>query len=144
MSEDEKWFSRVDRAQFEGIIASVLGQRGRPQMLAPLFAPEADWLLNGDQASWSFAGRRCSRDSILDYLTAFAVEFEQQALRRLDTLIDGEQACVQYELRLRHRGTGRDALLQCLCFIRLEGELIVEVSEFIDSATLFRLRESAD
>ena len=100
--------------------------------------------MNGDQASWAYAGLRCSRDSIIAYLDAFAVEFQQKSVRRIATLIEGEQACAQYEMELRHRGTRREAWLQCLCFIRLEGDRIVEVSEFIDSATLFRLRESRD
>ena len=144
MSESDSLSPQITRSGFEQIIAAVLDRRANPTLLSGFFAPEADWLLNGDQASWAYAGLRCSRDSILAYLTAFAVEFQQKALRRLDTLVDGEQACVQYEMKLQHNGTGRVALLQCLCFIRVEGELIIEVSEFIDSATLFRLRESCD
>lgn len=142
MSESDSLSPQVTRSKFDRIIAAVLDRRSSPKLLASLFAPEADWLMNGDQASWAFAGLRCSRDSILAYLEAFLVDFQQKELRRLDTLIDGEQACVRYEMTLQHRGTGNEALLQCLCFIRLEGDLIVEVSEFIDSATLFRLRES--
>jgi hypothetical protein len=144
MSERDSLSPQLSRAKFEWIVAELLDHRGDPKRIAPLFALEADWLMNGDQASWSFAGLRCTRDSILAYLGAFAVEFQQKFVRRLSTLIDGEQACVQYEMFLRHRGTRHEALLQCLCFIRVEGELIVEVSEFIDSATLFRLRESRD
>ncbi len=142
MSDSDSLSPRIARLDFERIIDAVLDRRSNPRPLAPMFAPEADWLMNGDQASWAYAGLRCSRDSILAYLDAFAVEFEQKSWRRLDTLIDGEQACVRYEMELRHRGTGREAKLQTLCFIRLEGDLIVEVSEFIDSATLFGLRES--
>ncbi len=142
MSDSDSLSPQVTRSKFDRIIAAVLDRRSDPKLLAPLLAPEADWLMNGDQASWAFAGLRCSRDSILAYLEAFLVEFRQKELRRLDTLIEGEQACVRYEMALQHRGTGNEALLQCLCFIRLEGDLIVEVSEFIDSATLFRLRES--
>ena len=144
MSESDSLSPQITRSGFERFIAAVLDRRANPALLAGLFAPEADWLLNGDQASWAYAGLRCSRDSILAYLSAFAVEFQQKEMRRLDVAIDGEQACVQYEMRLQHNGTGRIALLQCLCFIRVEGELIIEVSEFIDSATLFRLRESCD
>ncbi len=142
MSDSDSLSPQATRSRFDRIIAAVLDRRSDPKLLAPLFAREADWLMNGDQASWAFAGPRCSRDSILAYLEAFIVEFEQKAVRRLDTLIEGEQACVRYEMQLRHRGSGNEAMLQCLCFIRLEGEKIVEVSEFIDSATLFRLRES--
>jgi hypothetical protein len=144
MSESDSLSPQITRSGFERFIAAVLDRRANPAPLADLLAPEADWLLNGDQASWAYAGLRCSRDSILAYLNAFAVEFQQKEMRRLDVLIDGEQACVQYEMRLQHNGTGRIALLQGLCFIRVEGELIVDVSEFIDSATLFRLRESCD
>ena len=144
MSESDSLSPQITRSGFELFIAAVLDRRANPALLARVLAPEADWLLNGDQASWAYAGLRCSRDSILAYLSAFAVEFQQKEMRRLDVVIDGEQACVQYEMRLQHNGTGRVALLQCLCFIRVEGELIIEVSEFIDSATLFRLRESCD
>ena len=142
MSDSDSLSLPIARPDFDRIIAAVLDHRSNPGFLAPLFAPEADWLLNGDQASWAYAGLRCSRDSILVYLDAFVVEFQQKSVRRLETLIEGEQACVRYEVALRHRGTGREAMLHCLCFIRIEGALIVEVSEFIDSATLFRLRES--
>jgi hypothetical protein len=45
-------------------------------------------------------------------------------------------------MELRHQGTGREAWLPFLCFIRLEGDRIVEVCEMFDSASLFRLRES--
>jgi hypothetical protein len=142
MSESDSLSPQITRSDFDRMIASVLDRRSNPRLLAPLFAPEADWLMNGDQASWAFAGQRCSRDSILAYLEAFVVEFQQKGFLRLDTLIDGEQACARYEMQLQHHGTGNEAWLQCLCFIRLEGDKIVEVSEFIDSATLFRLRES--
>jgi ketosteroid isomerase-like protein len=142
MSDSDSLSPRIARPDFDRIIAAVLDRRSAPRFLAPLFAPEAEWLMNGDQASWAFAGLRCSRDSILAYLDAFMVEFQQKSLRLFETLIEGEQASVRYEMELRHSGTGCEALLQCLCFIRLEGERIVEVSEFIDSATLFRLRES--
>lgn len=141
-SDSDSLSPRSLRSDFERIIAALLDRRGSPQMLVPLFAPEADWLVNGDPASWTFAGLRSQRDSILAYLEAFAVEFERKSLRRFDTLIDGEQACVRYEMELRHRGTGREALLPFLCFIRLEGDRIVEVCEMFDSASLFRLRES--
>jgi ketosteroid isomerase-like protein len=144
MSESDSLSPQMSRSRFQKIIAAVLDGRAKPKLLAPLFAPEADWLLNGDQASWAYAGLRCSRDSILAYLSAFAVEFQQKALWLLDVVIEGEQACVQYEMALRHNGTGREALLQCLCFVRVEGDLITEVNEFIDSATLFRLRDSRD
>ena len=144
MSESDSLSPQMSRPRFEQIVGCVLDGRAKPKRLAPLFAPEADWMMNGDPASWAYAGLRCSRDSILAYLRAFAVEFQQKALRLRDMVIDGEQACVQYEMQLRHNGTGREALLQCLCFVRIEGELITEVNEFIDSATLFRLRESRD
>ncbi len=142
MSESDSLSPLVTRSSFDRIIEALLDRRSTPKLLASLFAPEADWLMNGDQASWTYAGLRCSRDSILAYLDAFQIEFQQRALRRLETLIEGEQACVRYEMELRHRGTGNRAVLQCLCFIRLEGDKVVEVSEFVDSATLFRLRES--
>lgn len=144
MSESDSLSPQVTRPDFDRIVSAVIDRRSDPRALAPLFAPEADWLMNGDQASWAYAGLRCSRDSILAYLDAFAVEFEQKSVHRIATVIEGEQACTQYEMKLRHRGTRREASLQCLCFLRLEGDLIVEVSEFIDSATLFRLRESRD
>ena len=142
MRDSDSLSPRIARLDFERIVAAVLDRRSTPRLLAPLLAAEADWLFNGDPASWTYAGLRSKRDSILAYLEAFVVEFEQKSLRRLDTLIDGEQACVRYEMELRHRGTGREAKLPFLCFIRLEGDLIVEVSEFSDSASLFRLRDS--
>ena len=142
MSDSDSLSPRSLRSDFERIIEALLDRRGSPQMLAGLFAPEADWLVNGDPASWTYAGLRSPRDSVIAYLEAFAVEFERKSLRRFDTLIDGEQACVRYEMELRHQGTGREALLPFLCFIRIEGEKIVEVSEMFDSAGLFRLRES--
>jgi ketosteroid isomerase-like protein len=142
MSDSDSLSPRIVRTEFERIIEALLDRRGRPRLLAALFAPEADWLVNGDPASWTFAGLRSPRDSILAYLEAFAVEFEMKSVRRIDTLIDGEQACVRYEMEIRHQGTGREARLPFLSFIRLEGELIVEVSEMFDSASLFSLRES--
>ncbi len=142
MSDSDSLTPTTDRPAFERIVAAVLELRAQPERLAPYLAREADWHLNGDPASWVYAGKRSKRESILDYLRAFNVEFEQGLVRRQATLIEGEQACVLYEMRLRHRGTGRDDVLPCLCFIRIEGDLIVEVCEFIDSASLFRLRES--
>jgi ketosteroid isomerase-like protein len=132
----------IDRVAFGRIIAALLELRPRPGKLAPLFAAEACWHMNGDPASWAYAGKRCDRDSILAYLEAFAVEYEQLETRLLTTVIEGEQACIQYEMRVRHRGTGRVDTIPCLCFIRVEGELIVEGNEFVDTATLFRLRDS--
>lgn len=143
-SESESLSPQISRPQMERIVAALLDRRKDPKKLAPLFAREADWMMNGDQASWAYAGLRCRRDSILAYLKAFNVEFQQKKVSLLNLLVDGEQSCAQYETNLRHRGTGREALVQCLCFIRVEGDLVVEVHEFIDSALLFRLRESVE
>jgi ketosteroid isomerase-like protein len=143
-SESARLSPQVGRAQFEQIVSALLDRRSDPNKLAPLFAREADWMMNGDQTSWAYAGPRCKRDSILAYLKAFNVEFRQKKVNILNVLIDGEQACAQYEMGLRHRGTGREAVVQCLIFIRVEGDVIVEVHEFIDSALLFRLRESVE
>jgi hypothetical protein len=143
MSASSSLYSPVDRSNFDLILATLLEHRANPRRVACLFAPEADWHMNGDQAGWAYAGRRSSRESILSYLGAFAVEYEQLNLTRLGSVIDGEQACVQYQVELRHCGTQKTARLDGLCFVRLEGELIVEVNEFIDSAALFRLGESA-
>ncbi|WP_298353313.1 nuclear transport factor 2 family protein [Rhodoblastus sp.] len=132
----------ITRLQFGQIVETLLDRGGDPARLAPLFAPEAEWTLNGDQSYWSYAGRRWRRESILDYFRAFSVEFEQKAFRIHEMLIEGEQACVRYEVELRHRGTGRANVLQGLNFIRFEGEVVVEAHEFIDSALLFRLRQT--
>jgi ketosteroid isomerase-like protein len=132
----------IDRAEFARLIGALLELRPRPRQLAAHFAAEAHWHMNGDPQTWAYAGARRDREAIVTYLEAFAVEFEQIEVRLQNTLIDGEQACVQYELQVRHRGTRRAATIPCLCFVRVEGESIVEVNEFLDSATLFGLRES--
>ncbi len=140
MSENDRASPSFTRQDFENVIATVLTRRSRPDLLEPLFAPEAEWELNGDPAAWAYAGRRKSRDAILGYLKAFATEFALLALERFETLIEGEQAAVRYAMNLRHRGTGKQAQLDCLCFIRVEGGLIVEGVELLDSAQLFRMR----
>ncbi len=140
--DSESMAPPITRLRFEQVVASLLDRRGDPARLAPLFAPEAEWTLNGDQAHWAYAGLRCRRESILAYLKAFSVEFEQKTLRLHEMLIEGEQACVRYEMELRHRGTGRENVLQGLSFIRFEGDAVVEAHEFIDSALLFGLRDS--
>ncbi len=143
-SDSESLASQITRTRFEQVVKALLDRRGDPARLASLFAPEAQWTLNGDRTHWPYAGLRSSRESILAYLKAFSVEFEQKAFRFHDMLIEGEQACVRYEMKLRHRGAGRASVLQALSFIRVEGDAVVEVHEFIDSALLFRLRESAE
>jgi ketosteroid isomerase-like protein len=142
--DSESLAPQITRLRFEQVVETVLDRRGDPARLAPLFAPEAEWTLNGDQAHWAYAGLRCRRESILAYLKAFSVEFEQKAFRLHEMLIEGEQACARYEMELRHRGTGRETVLQALSFIRVEGDAVVEAHEFIDSALLFRLRQSAE
>ncbi|MCI4677743.1 nuclear transport factor 2 family protein [Rhodoblastus acidophilus] len=142
--ESESLASQFSRMRFEQIVSTLLDRRSDPAKLEALFAPEADWMMNGDRSRWPYAGLSCRRESILAYLKAFSVEFQQKKIRFHDVLINGEQACARYEMRLRHRGTGREDLLQCLSFIRVEGDAVVEVHEFIDSALLFRLRESVE
>jgi ketosteroid isomerase-like protein len=140
--ESDSQSPSIEPSGFELLIAALLEERPRPRQLSSRFAAEACWRMNGDPETWPYAGERRDRESILAYLEAFAIEFEQIEVRRLHTLIDGEQACVEYELRLRHRGTRRMATIPCLCFVRVEGDAIVEVNEFMDSATLFGLGES--
>ena len=142
--DSESLAPHITRTRFEEVVMALLDRRKDPERLALLIAPEAEWMMNGDQASWSYAGLRCRRDSIMAYLKAFAIEFQQKKIRLINLLIDGEQACAQYETHLKHRGTGREDVLQALSFIRVEGDAVVEVHEFIDSAQLFRLRESID
>ena len=61
MSDSDSLSPQIARLDFERIIDAVLDRRSNPRPLAPMFAPEADWLMNGDQASWAYAGLRCSR-----------------------------------------------------------------------------------
>jgi ketosteroid isomerase-like protein len=143
-SKSESLAPQITRLRFEQVVEALLDRRGDPAWLAPLFTPEAEWTLNGDRAHWPYAGLRRRRESILAYLAAFSIEFQQKSLRLHDLLIDGEQACARYEIQLRHPGTGRENVLHALSFIRVEGEAVVEVHEFIDSARLFRLRDSAE
>jgi ketosteroid isomerase-like protein len=142
--ESESVAPHITRARFERLVGALLDRRGDPARLASLFAPEAQWTLNGDRTHWPYAGLRLGRESILAYLKAFLVEFEQRTFRFHDLLIEGEQACVRYEMKLRHRGAGRESVLQALSFVRVEGEAVVEVHEFIDSGLLFRLHDSAE
>jgi ketosteroid isomerase-like protein len=134
--------SSFDRAAFEKILAAVLESRSRPTRLEPFLAREAEWELAADPAIWSYAGRRKSGEAILAYLQAFSVEFAVASIERRETLIEGEQACMRYIMGLRHRGTGRSAMMDCLCFVRVEGGLIVEGIDMLDSAKLYRLRDS--
>lgn len=134
--------SPFERSEFERILAAVLECRSRPETLHPLLAREAEWELAADPSGWSYAGRRKSRDAVLGYLQAFAVEFAITSIERQETLIEGEQACMRYSMGLRHRGTGRSAMMDCLCFVRVEGGLIVEGIDLLDSAKLYRLRQS--
>ncbi|MBB4196783.1 hypothetical protein CCR94_20890 [Rhodoblastus sphagnicola] len=142
MSDSEGLTPAIDRAKFEEIISTLLASRPSPRQIISCFADDAEWRLHGEPANWSYAGLRRGRESVLAFLKAFAVEFQQLGLRRLATVIDNDQACIQYDLRVRHRGTHREDTIPCLCFIRLEGALIAEVNEFVDSARLFALRES--
>ena len=46
MSESDSLSPQMSRSRFEGIIASVLEGRARPKLIAPLFAVEADWVVD--------------------------------------------------------------------------------------------------
>lgn len=142
MNDSDSGAPLAGPARTKQIVSSLMALRPRPKQAIELFAADAQWSLNGDPAKWAFAGLRAGRDSILAFLQAFTVEFEQLDLRVLSLVIDDDQACVQYEQRVRHRGTRREDVVAGLCFVRLQGERIAEVNELIDSERLFSLRES--
>lgn len=127
-----------------GEIAQILvDRRSKPEDLARFIAAEADWTFYASRSSWAFAGKMNDRDAILRQMKAFRAEFEQKFFDIRDILVCGEQVSLRYRAIFRHHGTGRQAEIAGLAFIRAEGDCVVEGHEFCDSAQLLQLRNSS-
>ena len=144
MTEIDDFSLKIRGVPLEVAAVTLLDRRNDPKVLMHFLAAESDWTFYGDASAWPHAGKMRNRDAILAFLTAFRVEFAQKSFKTLDVVVTGEQVCLRYRASYRHRGTGREAEIPGLAFLRVEGDQIVEAHEFCDSAQLLSLRDSCE
>lgn len=118
------------RAQLETILDSM--RRDDLDAVLRCFAP--DVLYMGGTSVLYAAMQRQGRDGLAQALRAIHVEYEILETSLEQLVVEGDQAAVLRISRLRHRGTGRTAIVPTWNFLRFRDGLISEFSEFPDTA----------
>ncbi len=100
--------------------------------------------LRGAWTIYPFRNAIYGKPAVTEMLNVYNVRYENQGTRFHEFLIDGDYVATHRTVKLRHRGTGEVAEIDLVTFIRFRDGLIVEFSEYPDSAALARFEGLPD
>lgn len=122
-------------------LARLYGARrtGDGTGFAAAFAEDGVFHLIGDTRLVPQAGPRRGRAAIAAVIADLYAAYEYVDALIVDMAVDLNAAVIRRQLTLRARDTGRVAEFECADFIRLRDGEIVELKQFIDTASLAML-----
>jgi ketosteroid isomerase-like protein len=131
----------LDREGIERRVRALFHARkqGDSEGMLAEFSPNIVYEVVGSWDLYPFYGRREGIEAIRAMLLELAMEFENLGSTIHDILIDGERVAVRRTARLRHRGTNAIADVGIVDFLRFRNGLVIEISEYPDTATVGKL-----
>jgi ketosteroid isomerase-like protein len=130
----------IDRDTAERIIGDMIDAlvAGDAKRMAAHLAD--DVVFSGSSADrHPFNYPRQGKAACLDLMRAIVVAYESMGSTIHRFLIDGDQVALHRTSRLRNRGTGRSFDISICNFVRFRDGLIVEFSQYPDTAAFARL-----
>jgi ketosteroid isomerase-like protein len=103
-------------------------------VLPRYFTEECELHLIGDPAAVPFARSHYGIDAVRALVDQVDMEFEYLSFDIRKVLVDGDRAALHWGADVRHRGTSASGHVESFDHIVLDGERIVAITEFFDTA----------
>ena len=131
----------LDRSDIEQRVRDLFEARrlGDHARMLSIMSPNIVYEVVGAWELYPFYGRREGIEAIRDMLLRLNQDFENLGSEIHDILIDGETVAIRRTAVLRHRGTSKVGSVGIVDFLRFRDGLIIEVSEYPDTATVGKL-----
>lgn len=135
----------LDRELIEHRVRTIFERRAEgdiPGMLE-YAAEDISYNVCGNWTLYPFSHPARGKAAYAQALAAIAVMYENLGSIIHELLIDGDRAALHRTSKLRNRGTGQAITIDVCDFLRFRDGLVIEFSEYPDSAALERLDRSA-
>ncbi|MDE2363042.1 MAG: nuclear transport factor 2 family protein [Hyphomicrobiales bacterium] len=134
--------AEVDRELIEQRIHALAEMRARGDMAGMLeFAAPDIVFKGGTWLSYPLNARFEGREACKALSHAVLVAYENLGSTINKLLIDGDRVALHRTARIRNRGTGKTVSVEICNFLRFRDGLVVEFSEYPDTAAVARLDE---
>ncbi len=131
---------RAERDAREQFLRKVWADRfARGSVALPdYWARECEMHIIGDPMSVPFARSHYGMDAVRALVDQIDIEFEFLSVVVKDVLVDGERAAMRVVSEAKHRGTGVTGTIEAFNHVAFEGDRIVSVIYFFDTAAVAR------
>lgn len=138
--EVSRRLSEVDRNLIEQRIHALAEMRARGDIAGMLKYAAPDIVFNGGSWKTYPLHARCEgREACGELGRAVNVTYENLGMTINKMLIDGDKVALHRTARIRNRGTGRTVDVEICNFLRFRDGLVVEFSEYPDTAAVEQL-----
>jgi ketosteroid isomerase-like protein len=103
-------------------------------VLPRYFTEECELHLIGDPTAVPFARSHYGMDAVRALVDQIDMEFEYLSFEIRKVLVDGDRAALHWGADVRHRGTSASGHVEAFDHIVLDGDRIVAITEFFDTA----------
>jgi ketosteroid isomerase-like protein len=103
-------------------------------VLPKYFTEECELHLIGDPTAVPFARSHYGMDAVRALVDQIDMEFEYLSFEIRKVLVDGDRAALHWGADVRHRGTSASGHVESFDHLVLDGERIVAITEFFDTA----------
>jgi ketosteroid isomerase-like protein len=134
----------LDRELIEHRIRTIFERRADGNILGILeyAAEDVSYNVCGNWTLYPFSRPVRGKAVFAQALATIAVMYENLGSTIHELVIDGDRAALHRTSKLRNRGTGQVITVDVCDFIRFRDGLVIEFSEYPDSAALERLDRS--
>ena len=140
-----KRLGEVDRELIEHRIRTLLELRAGAGAGSPLdfLAPDVVYFVRGGWNLYPHRNNRYGKREVAEMLAEINTRFENLGSVIHELVIDGDRVALHRTASVRNRGTGETMDVDICNFGRFRDGLIVELSEYPDTAALARLEGRA-
>jgi len=131
----------ADRAVMERVIREAYAARvaGDVDGVMQHFGPDAEFCIAGCPSASAVPCRISGHDEVRSAMERLLTAFDFSDLEPVDMLIDGDRAVVHWKVAVRSASTGESAETEIVDLFRFEGDKVVAMQQFADTALAQRL-----
>jgi ketosteroid isomerase-like protein len=130
-----------DRARIEDVIRTAYAARmsGDVEAVMGHFAPNANFSIAGSPVASRVPTAATGAAAVREVMERLVAAFEFSDARIVSMIVEGDRAAVHWSVRVRSPGTGEEAQTELVDLVRLEGDKIISLQQFADTALAQRL-----
>ena len=141
--DTQKKLSDIDRELIERRIYELAELRARGDVAGMLRYAAPDIVIRcGDRRDYPFHAPREGKEAAGEFGHVVNIAYENLGSEITSLLIDGDRVALHRTATIRNRGTGNTVKIDFCNFLRFRDGLVVEFSEYADTAAFARLESS--